>query len=131
MRKSSAAWKPGWRTIGGKKCYFRSRWEANYALYLEFLKTQKQIIEWEYEPKTFWFEGVKRGTVSYLPDFRITNNNESQEYHEVKGWMDPRSKTKLKRMAKYYPEEKLILIQEKQYNEIKRKVGPMLVGWER
>lgn len=47
-------------------------------------------------------------------------------YHEVKGWMDPKSKTKLKRMKLYYPEIKIKLIEKKQYNEIKTKLSGII-----
>ena len=93
----------GYYNINGKEIFLRSKWEANYALYLDFLIKQKQIKKWEYEAETFMFEEIKLGVRSYTPDFKIINNDNSQEYHEVKGWMDPKSKTKIKRMAKYYP----------------------------
>jgi len=108
----------GWETIGGKRHYYRSGWEPKYAIYLESLKKMKAIKEWEYEPDTFWFEDIRRGTRSYLPDFKITYLDDTVEYHEVKGWMDAKSKTKLKRMAKYYPEIKLILIQQKEMKSL-------------
>ncbi len=49
--------------------YFRSRWERNWARYLNFLVQHGEITGWEYEPKTFWFHKIKRGTRSYKPDF--------------------------------------------------------------
>jgi hypothetical protein len=125
-----ATWKAGWREIGGVRKFYRSRWEANYARYLEWLKNTGHIASWSHEPKTFWFEGVKRGTVSYLPDFWVIENSGRDAFHEVKGWMDDRSTTKLKRMAKYYPNVSIVLIREKDYNEIKRKVSALIPGWE-
>lgn len=95
--RKNSTWKAGWRDIGDKRIYARSAWEANYGRYLEFLKKNGAIKDWEHEPETFWFSGVKRGCVSYLPDFRLLNNDESFEYHEVKGWMDSRSKNKNKK----------------------------------
>lgn len=130
VQPRKASWKSGWRDFGGKRHYYRSRWEANYGRYLEWLKSKGEILEWEHEPEVFWFEGVKRGTVSYLPDFRVTNKNGSIEYHEVKGWMDARSKTKIKRMAKYHPDVKLIVIEKKQYEAIKGAVSKLIEGWE-
>lgn len=124
------SWKAAWREVGPQRCFFRSRWEANYARYLQWLISVKQIQSWEHEAHTFWFEGIKRGVVSYLPDFKVTNVDGSVEWHEVKGWMDSRSKTTIARMAKYHPNEKLVVIQEKQYNEIKRKVSSLIPGWE-
>jgi hypothetical protein len=123
-------WKASWREVGDQRCFFRSRWEANYARYLEWLKAIGQIRAWEHEAKTFWFEGIKRGCVSYLPDFKVTNMDGSIEWHEVKGWMDDRSRTTLARMKKYHPNEKLVLIQEKTYNDIKNKVSRLIDGWE-
>jgi hypothetical protein len=74
-----------------------------YALYLNQLKLSRHILGWEYESKTFWFEKIRRGTRSYTPDFEVTFGDGRIEYHEIKGWMDARSRTKIKRMAKYYP----------------------------
>ena len=110
----------GWYEINGKKYYFRSSWEVLYARYLEFLLISKEIKKWEYEPETFWFNNIKRGVRSYLPDFRITKNNEEIEYHEIKGWMDDKSKTKIKRMAKYYPDVILLIFKDKEIKGIKR-----------
>jgi len=113
--------KKGWVTFSDdKKYYFRSGWEMNYSMYLEFLKKHKSIKDWEYEVDTFWFEKIKRGVRSYTPDFKIFNNNNTIEYHEVKGWMDAKSKTKLSRMNKYYPDIKVKVINETSYNELKR-----------
>lgn len=130
MNRANASWKSGWREIGGKRKYFRSRWEANYARYLEFLKLKNEIKEWEHEPETFWFEGIKRGCMSYLPDFKIINNDGTTEYHEVKGWMDDRSKTKIKRMAKYHPAIKLLLIDCTVYKSIQDKLSSLIYDWE-
>jgi hypothetical protein len=95
--------------------FFRSKWEANYALYLDFLIKNGDINNWEFENKVFVFEPIKFGTRSYRPDFEVTMPDGSIEYHEVKGYMDGRSKTKLKRMEKYFPDVKLILIQRDRY----------------
>ena len=118
--------KRGYFNINGIEMFFRSKWEANYTLYLNFLIKQKQILKWEYEADVFIFEKIKFGTRSYRPDFKIYNNDKSIEYHEVKGWMTPKSKTKIKRMAKYYPNIKLIIIDKDVYVDIKKKLGKML-----
>ncbi len=121
--------KKGW-WVGddGRRYFMRSQWEMNYACYLTFLKKRGRIKDWEYESDTFWFEKIKRGVRSYKPDFKIFNNDGTIEYHEVKGWMDARSKTKLKRMKKYYPTIKLKLIDQSVYNEIKKGAG-LYPGW--
>ena len=122
--------KSGWIELGGKVLFARSRWEANYARYLQWLKSIGEIQEWEHEPKTFWFEKIKRGVRSYLPDFRVTINGGSIEWHEVKGWMDGRSKTKIKRMAKYYPKETLHVFGADWFKETGRKMALIVPGWE-
>ena len=128
--RPGASWKAGWREVAGRRIYFRSQWEANYAHYLQWLKGLGQIKEWEFEVETFWFEGVKRGTMSYLPDFRITENSGQYVYHEIKGWMDERSATKIKRMAKYHPDVKLIVVDSKAYRALARQIKNAVPGWE-
>lgn len=127
--RTKCTWKQQWATVGGVRKYFRSQWELNYAHYLEWLKSKGQIKSWEHEPETFWFDGVKRGCVSYLPDFRVTENNGDVAYHEVKGWMDDRSKTKIRRMAKYHPDVKLIVIDSKAYAALAKSVSSLVDGW--
>ncbi len=121
--------KAGWAEIGGKRHYFRSTWEVNYAHMLEWMKSIGTVKEWEYEAETFWFPGIKRGTVSYLPDFRVTLACGALEYHEVKGRMDPKSKTKIKRMAKYHPGVKLIVVDAIQYRRLNATIAGVVPGW--
>lgn len=130
INREGASWKAGWREIGGYKKYYRSRWEANYARFLEKLRTDGLIKSWLHEPKTFWFDGIKRGCMSYLPDFEVIENSGKFVYHEVKGWMDDRSKTKIKRMAKYHPKTELIVIGAKEYKELDKKCRQVIEGWE-
>lgn len=128
--RKAASWKCGWREIGNQRKYFRSRWEANYARYLQFLKEKELILSWEHEAQTFWFDGIKRGVMSYLPDFRVTEISGAIAFHEVKGWMDARSKTTINRMRIYHPDIKLIVVEKKAYTEIKNKIGRLIDGWE-
>lgn len=109
--------------------YVRSSWEANVARYLKWLKANGSIKDWEYEPDTFWFEGIKRGTRSYTPDFKITENDGAIVYWEVKGWMDQKSKTQLKRMKKYHPHVRIIVIDSACYNDFK-KWKRLIPHWE-
>lgn len=128
MRLTTTYKHPQSIATGGKRVdldgqYFRSQSEANLARLFRHYG-----IPWEYEPKTFDFP-VKRGTRSYTPDFRVDltlwkdpekskqawpivlENLEPEKYWvEVKGWMDPKSQTRLSRFIKYYPEEAKRLI---------------------
>jgi hypothetical protein len=85
--------------------FFRSAWEANV---YRLLRLDKSIVSIEYEPTdfTFWQFGIKKGTVSYTPDFKVTYEDGSYLWIEVKGgWMRASDKTKLRRFKKYYPGE--------------------------
>lgn len=110
--------------------FVRSSWEANYARYLKWLKERGDIYDWKYEPETFWFEKIKRGTRSYLPDFKVWNTKDSEPYFvEVKGWMDEKSKTKLKRMALYYPQIKIEIVDSTEYKKLKN-WSRLIPNWE-
>ena len=113
--------KQGWDIVGGKRYWFRSGFEVRWARYLEFLKEIGEIADWEYEPKDFWFEEIKRGTVSYKPDFRVNYMRQLSDpnaaigeiiWHECKGHIQQKDVTKFRRMAKYYPDEKIILVMQ-------------------
>jgi hypothetical protein len=130
QERPNASWKAAWHEIGGVRKYYRSKWESNYAYYLQWLKEKGEILDWKHEPKVFWFEGIKRGTVSYLPDFLVIEKNGKETYHEVKGWMDDRSKTKISRMAKYHPDVTLIVIDSKAYQSLRKSVSKIVPGWE-
>lgn len=110
--------------------FFRSGWEANYARYLNFLKEQGEIAEWEYEPLTFVFHGEIRGVISYLPDFRVTANDGTQVYHEVKGWMTSKDRTKLARMKKHYPAVVVRLVDEATYKALAKQCAGLIPHWE-
>jgi hypothetical protein len=122
------------RSHGGRRSdldgrYFRSAWEANYCRYLNWLVDQWEIIGWEYEVDTFVFHGETRGAITYRPDFKVTERDGSVVYHEVKGWMDGPSKTRLARMAKHYPDVKVIVIGEDEYRAIAKWKG-LIPEWE-
>lgn len=114
--------------LGG--LYVRSKWEANYARYLNWLIEQGEIDRWEYEPETFWFP-IKRGVRHYTPDFKVWSNGE-YEWHEVKGYMDKKSKTKLNRFRIYHPGEndRLRLVQKAEMKDIRDSVGMLIPEWE-
>ncbi|MDT2697517.1 hypothetical protein P7E43_10625 [Enterococcus gallinarum] len=111
--------------------YVRSKWEANFARYLNLLVKNKTIYKWEYEPDTYYFENIKRGTRSYTPDFKVWDREDLEPYYyEVKGYMDKKSQTKLKRMAKYYPDIEIRMVQKKEYDEI-AKFKSVIKEWEK
>lgn len=109
--------------------YFRSSWEANWARYLNWLQDKGQIERWEFEVDTFEFP-VKRGNRFYTPDFKVFLPDGSFRYEEVKGWMTPGCKTKLKRMGIYYPQLKIVVIDRAAYSSVAKTMKPLLPCWE-
>lgn len=100
--------------------YVRSCWEANMCRYYSFIS-----IKWEYESKTFFFNDspfikkkIKKGTLSYTPDFYLS---EQDIFTEIKGWFRPKDKTKLRRFKRYYPKkfDKLIFVIYDKYSRSK------------
>ena len=110
--------------------YFRSSWEANYARVLNWRKNKGQIDSWEYESDTFEFP-VKRGSKFYTPDFKIKFSDGHIEYHEVKGWMDKVSATKIKRMGIHHSDIVLKVIDLPVYKKISQVFMSLIPEWEK
>lgn len=89
---------------------FRSATEANFARILQY-----HNITWKYEERAFTFDGYKTKPFVYIMDFEITgavkkNKKNTYEglqigFYEIKGYMDARSRNKLRRLKKCHPEE--------------------------
>jgi len=115
--------------LGG--IYFRSSWEANYARYLNLLIKFGVVESWSFEPQTFWFDGIARGVVSYRPDFMVKyKGDDTPEWVEIKGWIVAKDRTKWKRMKKYHPHIKLVIVGAKQYYAIQQKWASAIPSWE-
>lgn len=98
--------------------HFRSATEANFARILNYLG-----VEWQYEERVFTFSNQKYKTKPwiYVMDFTITKGNDrfNKKYIEVKGYMSPQSKQKLRRLRHNYPEDanNTIIIIYSKYNK--------------
>lgn len=121
---------PGWIEIGGKRHYMMSMWERNVCRYLQWLVDRGDIVSWEYESQVFLFEQIVSGNRSYRPDFKVTENDGTWWWLEVKGWMDPASKTKLNRMRRYFPSERVEVFGRDRYYRLAKQVSGIIVGWE-
>lgn len=125
----------GCRSAKGKRpdlggVYFRSRWEANVARVLNWLQQNGALWKWDYEQEEFEFP-VKRGSRFYKVDFRLWWTEDSERIvWEVKGYMDSKSKTKLKRMRLYYPGVTVEVIDADRYREIARQYSGFIPNWE-
>ncbi len=98
--------------IGGRSCRFRSKGEHNLAVYLQFLKEQEQIHEWEFETPVcqFYFKYEVRGVKEWLIDFAVTMPGGEFVFWEYKGWLQGRDVTKFRRFAEYNSDLKVILV---------------------
>lgn len=124
--------------IKGIEYRFRSRMEYKYACYLEFLRLNGDILEWLYEPEVFGWRNLRGNLVEYRPDFKVLEKIGTdpsgliecrRSYHEVKGYLDTRSKAKLKGFSKHYPNEKLVLIDSKWFRSNTKKLKGLVKGW--
>jgi len=120
---------------GGKRpdlndIYFRSSWEANVFRYIQFLIKNNKVASCAYEPDIYRFENVKRNPISYTPDFRVTYPDGHWEYWEVKGYMDSESRSKLKRMDKFFPTVPIKIIDAAEYAAI-AKWSRLIPNWEK
>lgn len=85
---------------------FRSPPEANFARLLSYLGK----IDWKFEERVFTFaqEEYQRGPWQYIPDFEVKKSSHkifTPGFYEIKGWMNPESRSRLRRFRKHYPKE--------------------------
>jgi hypothetical protein len=75
----------------------RSAWEANTLRYFTYIGKS-----WMYEAKIFPFLEERRGAISYLPDIYLP---EEDIWIEVKGFLEPKGRSAIKKFRKYFPGE--------------------------
>lgn len=88
---------------------YRSKWEWEYARYLDLLKAAKQVDGWWYEEHSFLI-GVG---ASYTPDFLVVWAGNRAEYHEVKGYRREAAMVRLRAAALAHPDEVFVLVTKK------------------
>lgn len=100
--------------------FVRSTWEANFARFLQFMK-----IDYEYEKHRFKLSNDS----AYSPDFFI---KDSGLFIEIKGYMDDKSKEKIKLFRKEYPQYKLKILGVNEYPKFKEIFHIFRIkGWEK
>ena len=92
---------------------------------------QGRVVAWQYEAEEFWFDGITRGVRSYKPDFRVELPDGSIEFHEIKGWMDAKSRTALDRMKRYHPDVVVKVFDAQWFRGANRGIAAIIPGWER
>jgi hypothetical protein len=93
------------------------------------MKKHNHITDYWYEPETFWFEGIKRGTNNYKPDFKVQFPSGNVEYYEVKGYETAKDLTKYKRMKKYHPHIILNVIGKKWFADNGKWMKKLILDW--
>lgn len=110
--------------------YFRSSWDANIARYLNLLQQCGEVRSWGYETRTFQFHNATVKPFTYTPDFEVVTPSGDTEYWEVKGWKDKKWEHKLALFRKTYPEERLRVINQREYLSIEKQFSFKVDAWE-
>ena len=99
---------------GAKSCYYNgilyhSKLEAKYAIGLDLCVKAKEIKSWERQVKiSLDVNGYH--IANYFCDFKIINNDDSEEFHEIKGFETEIFRLKRKLLEALYPNYKYIVI---------------------
>lgn len=128
--------RPAKRGRGGRRpdlggLYVRSTWEANWIRLLRYLGH-----EVEYEPPEWRMEfRVPRGVREYRPDIRCRPGffcrDAPEELHELKGWMDRKSKTALRRVSEFHGDRIIVLYDPRQRPQVLDRVPLVVVAEHR
>jgi len=102
--------KPITATVGNQTCRFRSEFEWRWAQWLQRLLEAGTLADWQYEPRRFAFPNELTGAKVYTPDFLIVEPSEGRIWHECKGRLVGSDVTKFRRMADYYPNDRIVLV---------------------
>lgn len=100
--------------------YFRSRWEANYARYLNSIG-----CTWLYEPSVFRLTLADGSERNYRPDFLVDGSH----FVELKGFDPEGAALTLAAAATQLPKP-LTVILKPEYSALERRVGSTINGWE-
>lgn len=97
-------------TKGNGVYYFQSKGDLECARGLELQRKAGLILKWEYQPAAWDFlkraDKILRAHTQYRPDFIVYTDRKTY-WIEVKGYLNARGRTVLKRAVKYYPEHEL------------------------
>lgn len=112
--------KPVRAVIEGRVFNFRSTWEYNYALYLQYLTKLGVLKEWGYEAMFLRYKVPKHYKIKgYLTDFTFKKTGEDKTiFVEIKGRMDSRSRFILQGLSKHHPNVNVFVIRQQQYYKI-------------
>lgn len=95
------------KTVFNGRMYDSKR-ESQWAMIYENMLKTGQIKELEYQPVIELLPKPNR--VKYIPDFKITWKDGSEEYIDVKGLILATFRLKQKMFAHFYPNKKLTIV---------------------
>lgn len=130
------------------KYSFKSATEANFARILNYIGCR-----WQYEERAFTFDGYKTKPHVYVMDFQIISGGTKElpnGFYEIKGFMTPASRQKLRRYKNNYKEEsqkttvvvynkykkkdvefcKSLAYRVDYYDRLTEKYSKLIPGWE-
>lgn len=102
--------------------YFRSTWEANMARVFNMM-----LIDYHFEPKTFWLKRSDGSDISYTPDFYLPKFD---KYIEVKGYWFDDAREKFDLFKEQYPEIRIDVIDSDKYKAYERRFKHQIEEWE-
>ena len=105
---------------GGTHPQFAHPSERVFARLLDFYR-----IRWEYEPRTFPLEYDEQGNVAeaFTPDFYFPDSDLYVELTTMKQSLVTKKNHKLKRLRELYPEIKIRLLYQKDFEDLIFKFG--------
>ena len=94
---------------------FDSKDEAKYYEALKIRKYRGEIQNFELQPKFTLIQGFKKNgktyrAITYTPDFVIYNNDNSEEYIDVKGMTTQQGELRIKLFNHFYRDLKLSIV---------------------
>jgi len=148
----------GKRIIDGIERHYPSRMEANMHRYYIWLRdVVGELKEVEYQPEPFVFtteevdekghwryvrhgcpptkkgkrvKAVLQGHTIYKPDFRLVLFDDSLKIVETIGYRRPDHGVRLRRMAKFYPDVSIDVVDWARYKALNKQLKNIISGWE-
>ena len=97
--------------VGTQDCFFDSKAEYRYALWLESEREAGRVDQWVHHPEGVDLIGAQFGVVGHMePDFSVWRPDGTHEYHEVKGMATAAWRLKRALLEQQRPETPYVVI---------------------
>jgi len=99
---------------------YDSKQEAGRAQELDLMLLSKAILNWERQIKfDLHVNNIKIG--KYIPDFKVTDNDNKTHYEECKGFLTQLASRSIKHFRAEYPELELRVLYAKKTRKAKKR----------